>query len=170
MEPSDAELVAGRRWDALVDRHGPAILSALREFMKGSARQDAEDLAQEFWMRLLEDPARRFASFDPSRPLLPWLLASAIHHALNRLAVRKPGLSLGSVPERASVPPEDHPEVRAALSGLSPRDRLVLELAEVEGVPHERITRLVGLSPQSVSSLLGRARERLRRRLEAPAG
>ena len=158
MQSSDAELVARRRWDALVDRHGPAILSALRAIR----RSDAEDLFQEFWARLMEDGGRRLAGFDPARPLRPWLTAVALNLAKSRMARLRP-VALESEPQAPPPGPvEELAEALKALEGLSPRDRLLIELAGVEGRSPEEVGALLGVAPQSVRSLLSRARERLK--------
>ena len=158
MEPSDAELVVQRRWEALVDRHGPAILSAFRAIR----RSEAEDLFQEFWLRLMEDGGRRLAGFDPSRPLRPWLTAVALNLAKSRMARSRPALLESEPVAPPDGPREELAEALQAMEGLTSRDRLLIELAGVEGRSAEEVGALLGVAPQSVRSLLSRARERLK--------
>ena len=76
-----------------------------------------------------------------------------------------PGLPApSSDPARPLIQAEEAARVERALSELAPRDRLILRLAEVEGLPHARIAQALGVEAPSVSALLGRARGRLRER------
>jgi RNA polymerase sigma factor (sigma-70 family) len=57
---------------------------------------------------------------------------------------------------------ESEGQLEAAFSGLSPRERLILALHYRDRVPYAEIAALLGVSPNSVSPLLDRARERLK--------
>ena len=65
-------------------------------------------------------------------------------------------------PEAAAARRELGELLNAALLGLSPEDRLILLLAEVEGRSGEEIAREMGLSHGSVRTRLTRLRARLR--------
>ena len=52
-------------------------------------------------------------------------------------------------------------ETLEGMQALSPRDRLVLEMAAVEGLPEGKMAEALGVAPASVHSLLARARRRL---------
>ena len=152
------------------------MLASIREYLRGTASQETNDLFQEVWIRLMEDRGRRLAGVDPSRPLTPWLVVVSVNHCRARLGRSRSGLPLAAAsvlpsseptPVEAAVLAESCREAKEGLSELSPRDRLILKLSEVEGVPQEKIARILGVEPRSVSTLLGRARERLRRRMGA---
>lgn len=172
--PSDAEILqrcrSGDRsaWAALVRSQGPAVLSALNAALRGRSRQEIEDLFQEFWVRLMENGATRLSGVDPGRPLGPWMVTVALNLARRRLAAPlAPSLeSGGEAPAPEPEPAGDLDGVLQQMEELPPRDRLVLELAGVQGLPPERVARALGVAPQSVHVLLSRARERLRQRLE----
>lgn len=159
MPESDVALVRSARaggreaWAALVDRHGPMLLRVLRV----RAKDRAEDLFQEVWAMLMEDGGRRLAGWDPRRPLPPWLVTVALNHARKRLAGRKRMPAPG--PPRPERP--DTEGVAEAFAGLPPRDRLILDLVVVEGLPHADVAAALGVSPSSVSTLAERARQRL---------
>lgn len=175
---TDAELLSACRagdreaWAALIARHGPAVLRVVRR-MGGD-----EDLAQELWTRLMEDSARRLEGVDPERPFRPWLVAAALNLCRRRLSEEKRrGLSLeeawalpspGGGPEATLQKEERRKAVAEALEGLSGRDRLLLTLVEVQGIPHAEAARILGVAASSVGTLLARAKGRLKERLEAP--
>lgn len=155
-----------------MDLHGPAVLAALRV---RAGRDRAEDLFQAFWAKLMEPG--RLDGKDPAGSLRSYLVAAALNLCRDHWAAealrRTPG------PNEAPEPPDPGPApdgpleeqeirdaVRGALEALSPRDRLILTLGEVEGLPHTRIAEALGVAPASVSTLLDRARKRLAVRLK----
>ena len=116
-------------------------------------------------MRLMENGGARLDGTDPARPLKPWLVTVALNLARRRLAGPKP-VPLDRDPEAPGPVPEG--DLAAALEGmesLSPRDRLVLDLAGIRGLPPERVAAALGVSPDSVRGLLSRARARLREKV-----
>jgi RNA polymerase sigma factor (sigma-70 family) len=181
MSASDAEILAGcragdpRAWAALVDRHGPLLLRALQ--VRFRSPQDAEEAFQDLWVHLMQDGGRRLRTIDAGRPLGPYLLAVSLHLSRRRSRSAKKAQPLADAgpvdprpaPPDALVARELRTEIGEALERLSPRDRLILRLGEVEGLPHALIGKAVGVASASVSALLGRARERLRTRLERPS-
>ena len=168
--PSDAEILAGcragdrRAWAALVDRHGPSVLAALGSALHGRSRQEIEDLSQETWARILEDGGRRLERVDPDLPFGPWIVTVALNLARRRLrSVTLPSARIAPAESPLEIL-ERRDELEAALEGmraLSPRDRLVLEMAAVEGLPEGKMAEALGVAPASVHSLLARARRRL---------
>lgn len=187
MSEDDPALIArcrrGERqaWEDLVERHGPAILAVLRSRLsraRGTGLQ-AEDLFQEFWARMLEDGGRRLAGANPSRPLPPYLIAGALNLLRRRISAE----ALRQAASReARQDPEDpyrepaasllHKEelesLRRNLSVLAPRDRILLSLVDIEGLPHARVAEALRIAPDSVSVLAERARARLRALLNRP--
>ena len=172
---SDPELLAGclagqtGDWAVLVERHGPALFRALR--VRFRRPQEAEECLQEVWVHLLEDGGRRLRGIDPDRPLGPYLTSVALNLARRRRTEAHrppPERSLPAPfpdPAEAMAQGERGDALNAALATLSPRDRLILLLAEVDGLPHARIAEAIGVAPQSVSALLGRALGRLGSRI-----
>ncbi len=152
----------------LLDRYGPMVLAALR----ARAPREAEDLFQRFWVHLLE---KGLAGADPTRPLGPYLVTIALNLCRKEMGRRR-GVPLeeagmlpdpGPGPADEAVLAEDRSGLREALSTLSPRDRLILTLVEMHGLPQARVAEALGVAPDSVSTLVGRARKRLRERLDS---
>ena len=170
MQSDDSDLLARCRrgdWSGLVERYGPAVRMALRVRMKGLRPADLEDLCQEAWAHLMETG---LGNADPSRSLGPYLVTAALNLCRRKLAVesRRGTASLAFLPEpeapAAREPREDR--LGIALEGLSPRDRLILTLVEIEGLPAARVAEALGVSVRSVSSLAARSRRRLKRSFE----
>lgn len=174
MDGSDAGrlLLAGCRrgdrkaWELLLERYGPTVLATLRS----RAPREAEDLFQGFWVHLIENRGERLKGADPDRPLGPYLVTIALNLCRREMGRRR-GVPLeeGLAPADPSPGPaessalaEERAGLREALSGLSPRDRLLLTLIEVDGLPHARVAETLGVATDSVSALLGRARKRLK--------
>jgi RNA polymerase sigma factor (sigma-70 family) len=125
-------------------------------------RDQAEDLAQESFIRLLAD-----------RPRSPraWLFSVALNLArdVERQEKRRSQRlvilgaddveSPGSGPEAAMVQVEVAAHVKSALSRLSERDRNILTLRE-EGLSYKEIAGVIGVSPTSMGPLLNRAQKR----------
>lgn len=144
----------------LFERHYPAVVRFL--YRRLGDRDQAEELAQEAFTRLLNQRLRRPTA---------WLYAVAANLARDAArgeAVRARRLQLlaGELadaaepsPEQALLREETARRVRAALLSLSERDRLLLLLRE-EGLSYREIADVVGVSPTSVGPLLTRAQRR----------
>lgn len=176
-ELCDADLVRRCRggdpeaWRALVRRIGPLVYRiAVRVLGRGP---DAEDAGQETLMRV----HRSFASFDPTRPLAPWVARVAYHVSLEQLARRQRPGGASDDPEalvlladgpRAS--PEAHTAQRevdalvsAALGRLAPEDRVLVTLTYQEGLSNSEVAGAMDLPVGTVKTRLHRARATLRR-------
>lgn len=73
----------------------------------------------------------------------------------------------GELPDEAAARSELGGALRDALLALSPLDRAVLLLTEVDGWRPSEVARRLDLSPESVRARLSRMRRRLRARLES---
>lgn len=126
-------------------------------------RDQAEDLAQEVFVRAMESP--------PQNPK-PWLFAVALNLVRDdgRRAIRQERKLelLKGEQDGASAPAADHDiergekieAVRAALAQLSENDREAL-LLQAEGFNYDEIASALGLSKGAIGTTLARARRRL---------
>jgi RNA polymerase sigma-70 factor, ECF subfamily len=132
--------------------------------------QDAEDLVQEAFLTALAN----LRSFDRTRPFGPWFYRIVWTRGLN---LRK------SVARRATEPleAERHPgsadpsaeaerselaaTVRGALAELPERQRLVVQLFDLDGFSGAEIGAMLGLNPGTVRWYLHQGRRALRERL-----
>jgi len=130
-------------------------------------RQDAEDVLQDAFLQAL----RHIDQFEVGRPFLPWFLRIVVNRALSirgRLARRaadelselevdpSPGPAL--VTERADA----GGRVRAALAALPERERMAVQLVELEGMTSAEAGEVLELPAGTVRWLLHRARNELR--------
>jgi RNA polymerase sigma-70 factor (ECF subfamily) len=143
-------------------------------------RAEAEDLVQETWLRAL----RHFDQFDPGSNCRAWLLTILRNAFLNRL--RREGREIlesdmaateagAARLEEASVarssPEEDffqtvlHGDVDRALKTLPLPFRLVVTLADLEGLTYKEVAQVLGCPIGTVMSRLSRARQLLRKEL-----
>ncbi len=134
-------------------------------------RSQADDLVQETYLR-----AFRFSHrFEPGTNLRAWLFQILRNTFLTfyRLRQREPALAEDGVPDwdtpifhdapdDTAAVMETHTDLERALSHLPPEFRLVLLLAEVEGLPLEDVARVMDCPVGTVKSRIFRSKERLR--------
>lgn len=177
---TDAELHSravqgdGAAWSLLLSRHEAFAFGLAKDRMRraGFGPAEAEEVAQEVWVSLLRSGAR----FDGEGSLRPYLavavlngarmwLRSGSRRAAREAAWASPDLAPGT-PDEPLLRAEEAGQVRYALSRLRPREQILLRWAYWEGLGHAEIARLSGVSPESVASLLHKARMNLRETLE----
>ena len=168
----DRELVLRARrgeegaFDLLVGRHGRLVLSIARSVTRH--RQDAEDVAQEVFLRFY----RSLERFDPGRPVEPWLvrltLNAARSHVQRAPAGREEDLGDGEEARETGANPESDllaADLRAALrrgaEALTVRERDVFLLRDVHGLRVELIAEALGISPITVRRQSADARRKL---------
>jgi RNA polymerase sigma factor (sigma-70 family) len=135
----------------------------------------AEDIAQEVFWRLSRRP------FGAPNHLKGWLFRVATNLAkdAHKVARRRKELALVARAESPTTAPADPSElleraelrrrIRAALAGLSHKERTALLLRE-EGFAHHEIAAAVGTTTGSVGTLVARALAKLAQRLELERG
>jgi RNA polymerase sigma-70 factor, ECF subfamily len=140
---------------------------------------DARDLTQEAFIRVY----RAWRSFVPGTSFLSWVYRIVTNLHRDELRRRK-GRYLEEIPEDnapqayggdrplAATPIDDLVErqlgetMSKALHSLSPDQRQVLVLADIEEYSYQEIAEIVGCSIGTVRSRLHRARHQLRRAVE----
>ena len=155
--------------DAIRRNYGAIYRFAYR--MTGR-REQAEDIAQETFLRLAANPS-------PARGaegLRRWLFVVARNLCLSALRAdtRHPSVPLAAVseshateatPAEAGQRNERHALVREAVLALPPAMREIVVLREYEGLAYAEIAAVLGCSTGTVKSRLARARATLGRRL-----
>jgi RNA polymerase sigma-70 factor (ECF subfamily) len=165
-------------FDVLVARHQAAVYRFLRSL--GAGETDAEEALQETFLAAW----RGAEGFRGDATLRSWLLTIARHTAF-RLRRRRAGQppvfeSLDDLGARAgwgeANPPRwedrlaDHDLLARALAALSPEDREVLVLRELEGLSTEETAMTMGLKVATTRTRLHRARLSLAARVRAELG
>jgi RNA polymerase sigma-70 factor (ECF subfamily) len=151
-----------RRFQVLFRRHTPALLGLVIR-VSGSAREEAEDVVQEAWIRAV----RGLPGFRWESTLRTWLSGIAIRIWSERVRrIRSmPEVGLDEVPEPASPMPDlavVRVDLERAVRRLDDDRRVVLVLHDVEGFTHEEIGAMLGIEPGTSRSRLHRARRELR--------
>lgn len=156
----------------LYDRHYVSVLRFAQRVLRGSV--EAEDVAQETFLT-----ASRVASaFDGRSTSRPWLLGIASRIVLQRgrgaqrLArfmarfQEQPAEHAASSPHDLASRSELQSNLSRALASLAAEKRVVLVLAEVEGLTCPEIALALGIPLGTVWTRLHHARRELRKRLE----
>jgi RNA polymerase sigma-70 factor (ECF subfamily) len=177
----DAELLQRIRAGAtdefaeLVRRHQPRVSGILHRYERDAQR--AEDLAQETFLKAW----RALGQFDGRAPFEHWISRIAVRTALDHLRRekrRKDEIALPELGEDALDwlrSPDEKSELEArgaaeilhlAMQELSPADRVVITMQELEGCTVKEIATAMGVSGIAVRVRAVRARAKLKRALE----
>src|SRR5690349_894248 len=152
------------------DRYATPLYSYCRALLHEPA--DAADAVQDTF---LVATAKLRDLRDPSR-LRPWLYAVARNECFRRL---RAGKALSALDEAADLPAasadigataeqaELSQLIRAAMAGLNPGDRDVIELSLVQELEGDELAAALGVSRNHAHALLSRARSQLERSLGA---
>lgn len=152
-------------FDALVRRHLPGALVAAERLL--GDRSDAEDLVQDAFLRAMD----RLPLLDPGRPFGPWFFTLLRNLGINQLRARKvrftepeplDAASPDLQPDEAVLNDEVRVRFNAALSALTPRQREIVMLFEVEEWKGVEIAEHLGLTPENVRWHLHQAKKSLR--------
>ena len=184
------ELIAGiaardpEAFRTLMERHAAPVINLAFRFLGTVA--DAEDAAQDVFLRLYESPPH----LNSSTKLSTWLYRVTVNRCLDLLR-KKPRrgqtVSLESsasddseeemslqekLPDISTATPreqvaqaEQSSSVRQAVAALPELLRIPLILATFEELSQEEIARILKVSPKAVEHRIARARELLKTRL-----
>jgi len=160
-------------FESLFSKHWRTVYSIL--FRLVGRKEEAEDLAQEVFVRLYRKPPE--LRDEPT--LAPWLYRVATNLGYNALrkgaretqrqgraqrlsdVEESAGLHAAN-PEEASLAAEERVSVRAALSQLSEREQACLVLRH-SGLSYAEVAAAMGVQIGSVGTILARAEEHFRK-------
>jgi RNA polymerase sigma factor (sigma-70 family) len=154
----------GEAFAELVDRYRAPVFSYLSRC--GVATDDRDDLFQDIFIRI----HRAAASYDPIRPLHPWLFTIVANAARNHLRRQRVRWLVGSV-EKIAEPAARNPGAERVTAGrqtmawleerikeLPLARREVLLLACVENLPLREVAAVLSIPLGTVKTHLRRAR------------
>lgn len=174
-QATDADLLEharardGNAFAALVDRHFPVVHRVVWRMMNGHA--DAEDVAQEAFLRLWRDPQQ----VREGAALRGWLIRVASNLVMDRFRTRP----MQELDDRFEIADSrDSAEdaldrsravatIDAAVAGLPERQKLALTLVHFEHMTNMAAASIMEVSVDALESLLARARRSLKERLAA---
>lgn len=147
---------------ALYDAHAPRVFALIRRMAGDDAL--AEDWAQDAWIRIFTSLPR----FRGDARFSTWVYRIAVNAALNgyRNVRRRDVIEASASPPADRTPGAETLLLRVrlerALDSLPSGMRRVLVLHDVQGLRHDDIGVLLGISPGTSKSQLFRARAKLR--------
>ncbi|MGH8063911.1 MAG: RNA polymerase sigma factor [Candidatus Entotheonellia bacterium] len=162
-------------FEQLVRRYGEALYAFFVRL--GSSPSDAEDLVQDTFLRVFK--AR--ATFDPQRPLRPWLYGIATHVWGDERRQRRGAWATAAggapvVEEPAGTAMDDAAaqaerrdmtrHIQEAMHQLPEVHRMVLILRHYHGLSYEGISQALGISVGTVKSRIHYALAKLREELQ----
>ncbi|QKV55554.1 sigma-70 family RNA polymerase sigma factor [Comamonas antarctica] len=149
---------------SLYQDHHPWLQSLLRKRL--SNREDAADLAQDTFLRLLRAPVPQDEIREPRR-YLATIAKGLVTDLFRRRALERAYLEyLAGLPQALAPSAEDQLalqqtllEVDRLLQGLPPKVRAAFVLAQFEELSYPEIAQRLGISLRTVSNYLARALE-----------
>jgi RNA polymerase sigma-70 factor (ECF subfamily) len=174
-ETSEAEVLRRVRdgdtaaFDWLVTRYMPRAYALAYRIL--GHREDAEDLVQDAFLAALE----RIESFDLSRPFAPWFFRIVLNRGLNARESRsirrvepltEDRHSAGASPLELAVRAEVRERFARAVETLPERQRIAIELFDVEGFSSLEIAEALEIPQGTVRWYVHEARRALREALE----
>lgn len=164
----DAAAAGSREaFDELVRRHQAAIVGLARVLTSG--RGDAEDLAQEVFVRAWKS-LRTFRGNSAFRTWLHRVAINVVRSSQSRTG-RLLQIFTGSAGEAPDVPSRDEPVdaalarrqvIEQALTALPEELRVAVTLRDLQGLDYREIADLLGVPIGTVESRIFRARQRLK--------
>ncbi len=170
---------SARAWEQLVDTFGQNVYDAARFTLRrvlGSAQdEDIDNVYQGVLLGLCDKNFHRMKLFQGRSSFKTWLTSVTTRFALNYIRTEKRKGSLKfmqldepalDIPDRdlvSSAGPEDQERMIRALSQLPPRERLLIRLFFFDGLSYKAIADVMKLPVNSVSPLMLRAKELLKR-------
>ena len=183
--PSDQELLTGclegsqESWNIFVERFSKLIYWSIHRTLETYSFKGQTDLPheifQDFFAGFLEK--NKLRKLKETSSLRKFLTVTACHSTVDRIKalgdIEKrvapgeeldfsitdkeldPGLGAASG-ERAAL-------VSKALEGLSPKERLCVEWHYLDGKTHREISELLGMSQDTISSLIRRSKDKLKK-------
>ena len=160
-----------RDFDQLVARYQPQVARLAHRLLGWRDREAVEDVVQEVFLVAL----RRHSSFRGESSLGTWLTGITINKCRDhrrRSVVRLKWLQrLWRYPEtNHDSKDETAQQVRDAVAELPPRDREVIVLFYLEGLPVAQVAELLGAKNNTIEVRLHRARQKLKAKLAGLIG
>lgn len=161
---AETALTADDSFDQTVRARSPQILRTAYRILGNWA--DAEDVAQETFVRLHRHGLRTFAN---EAALASWLYRVAVNLCLDSRRRRRASGELPELPsveasaEAVAIREEQKERLMQALAKLPPKERAAVVLREIEGLSSAEVAEVLGSSEGTVRSQVFKAIGRLRR-------
>lgn len=174
--PTDRDLILRAKrgensaYGEIVTRHQTGVFNVCYRILHN--RSDAEDLAQETFMRAYN----QLDTFDIEREFAPWIRRVAANLCLNHIEAQKVTIELSDEqdadksqsPSQQVEVKERSEQIRNALASLPANYRIVIELRHYQEMSYDEIADELKIPLSDVKSNLFRARKLLAEKLHAP--
>jgi len=151
--------------EELYDRHAPWLRLRLRR--RCSDEGIVEEVIQDTFLAVWRKPG----SYKGSGDVAAWVWGIGIHRLLSALRPRRP-IPLPFLADRSLPSAEDevllgveHGDLAAAMDGLSPELKVVVQAVVLDGLSSHEAARLLGIPAGTVRTRMMRARAQLREAL-----
>ncbi|HLY12453.1 MAG TPA: sigma-70 family RNA polymerase sigma factor [Planctomycetota bacterium] len=187
-----ARCIAGEAdgWRELMRKYGALVAHAVRNtFLRVLKQADAslvDDAIQAVWLSLCADGCRRFRGFESKAALSTWLTVLSTRRALDyiRSEMRKGSMRHVHLDDedRDLVKELQMPETEEqysldevfglyeAMDKLPAGDRLILKMYYLDGLSYRSIAGVMNVAPNTVSSYILRARDKLKKCIKEGSG
>ncbi len=169
-------------WNEMIHQYGALVAHAARttllRVLKNVDPNQVDEAAQAIWAALCEDACRRLKSFAGQSALSTWLTVLSTRKTLDfiRTEMRKGSMrhvhlesedanlmnDLGEPPSAEPASEEDLQVLHESLERLPGEDRLILKMYYLDGLSYRTIAHTLRVAPNTVSSYIFRAREKLK--------
>lgn len=187
-----ARCIAGEAdgWSELMKKYGALVAHAVRNtFLRVLKQADAslvDDAIQAVWLNLCADGCRRLKGFESKAALSTWLTVLSTRRALDyiRSEMRKGSMRHVHLDDedRDIVKELQMPETEEqysldevfglyeAMDKLPAADKLILKMYYLDGLSYRSIAAVMNVAPNTVSSYILRARDKLKKCIKEGSG
>jgi RNA polymerase sigma-70 factor (ECF subfamily) len=187
-----ARCVAGEAdgWRELMKKYGALVAHAVRNtFLRVLKQADAslvDDAIQAVWLSLCADQCRRLRGFESKAALSTWLTVLSTRRALDyiRSEMRKGSMrhvhlddeDRDLMKELQMPEAEEHYSLDEvfglyeAMDKLASADKLILKMYYLDGLSYRSIAAVMKVAPNTVSSYILRARDKLKKCIKEGSG
>ena len=167
-------------WQDMMKRYGALVASAVRNTLRRARprldENEVEEVCQGVWFALCDDDYRRLRSFEEKCAFTTWLTVLSTRRTLDHLRTerRKGTLKNLSLDQESAdlladlraageeIASDDRTLVFEAFERVPHEDRLILKLYYLDGLSYRAVGKVLGVTANTVSAYLQRARENVR--------
>ncbi len=168
-------------WDAFVAQYSSLVYHAIKKtfslYHSMPSQDQAEDLFQEFFLRIVQDDFRKLRQFRGDRgcSLASWLRVVAARLTIDFLRKQKTTVNATDTdtiksnqpdPPGSLIDDEEERLLSQAVQALPPRDRLFVDLHFRQALPPEEVGAILKVSVNAVYTQKSRILDKLRETLK----
>ena len=166
-----------KAWDIFVQKYSRLIYWAIKKRLVASSfsfdQDDVDCIFQEVFLAILE--GEKLRQVKDARTIPGWLASIASNKALDfmRRRIRQERRRLTDAPALKDDKFQQELQrreltdlINAVINTLSPKEKIIISLNLIEQRTHQEISRIVGISINTVSTTIARSKEKLKQELQ----